>query len=136
MPLLDKVELLRKDELKIEKVFLDDENFVYVKEMTGKEYNDFQESSLEMKKDENGNPVPEMTFDNYGARLATFTVCDKNGNLLFEPEDHIRLGKNMSAKKLNKITNKAQEMNGLSGKEQDKLVKNSSADQSEDSTSA
>ena len=52
------------------------------------------------------------------------TVCDENGKRIFKDEDIPALGKK-SAKALSLIFDKAQELNGLSDEDVEKLSKNS-----------
>lgn len=130
MALLDRKKLLQKQELRIEKVNLTQDDFVFVREMTARERDRFEQSL--MTEDNKGDYV--RSLDDFRAKLAVHTVCDENGNSILTPNDYPLLSKNMRAKDLEKIINKAQEMNRISESDKEELVKNSSDGQSEDST--
>jgi len=133
--LLGRKELLRKDNLDVEKVELSDDEHVYVKQMTGRERDRFEQSIVEVSEDKNGNTSYNQNLEDFRAKLAVQTVCDKNGKNLLQPGDYEKLSMNISAKKLEKIINKAQKINGISNRDKENLVKNSKPGQSGDSTS-
>ncbi len=123
--LLNREALLKKDELKIEKVELS-KGCVYVREMTGREVDLWRKSLMkEVKTGDRRNPVEYQTsLEDFSAKLAVMTVCDENGNLLFKPQDVVTLNGNMSASNLDKIVTVAQKLNGISEEEKDVLLKN------------
>lgn len=136
MALLSKKELLAKEELKIVKVPLGGNDFVFVRQMTGRE-RDKWEQSLRTKIRNNKGEVTggEVNLDDFRAKLAVLTICDEKGELLLEPNDYAVLSQHKSAKTLETIINIAQEINKISKEDKENLVKNSKAAQSGDSTS-
>jgi hypothetical protein len=135
MAFLTRDALLQKEKLEIVKVDLGDDNFVYVRQMTGHERDAWEQSMLRKEKDAKGRVSFEQTLDNFRAKLVVQSACDENGVLLFKPEDTIALSKNMSARTLEKIVNVAQELNSISEKDKENIVKNSAAVQDGDSNS-
>jgi hypothetical protein len=133
MGLLSKKKLLEKEKLDIVKVDLGkdesgEEIFVFVKQMTGRERDKFESTLRKEIRDEKGKVKDyEQCMDDFRAKLAVATVCDENGVLLLDPKDYSILSQNMSAAKLEKIINKAQELNKISEEDKAALVKNSDA---------
>lgn len=125
--------LLQKDELKIEKVELT-RGCVYVREMTGKEKDIWEQSMLKQTKV--GNKMEyETTLDDFRAKLCVVTVCDETGKLLFEPKDVKVLNSAMSASNIEKIVAMAQKLNAITEEDKKELLKNSEADQEGSSNS-
>jgi len=128
MGLLKREKLLKKGQFKIAKVELGDGDYVFVREMSGRERDAWEAKMLE------GIPAEKLdaiTTGNMGdglkdfrASLAVRTVCDEQGVLIFKPEDVAELSMNMGAGKLQKIAMEATRLNGISKKAQDDLVKN------------
>jgi hypothetical protein len=135
MGLLTRNELLVKEVLKKVKVDLEDDKFVYVRQMTGRERDRFEQSLLKEKKGKGGSIDYERSMEDFRAKLAVNTVCDEEGNNILKPEDYPTLSQNMSAAKLEAIINKAQELNKISNEDKENLLKNSEGAQSADSTS-
>lgn len=122
--------LLQKEELEKVKVDLGKGEFVYVKQMTGRERDNFEQSLLKKHKDNKGNVVSfEQSTEDFRAKLAVCTVCDEEGKLLFLPGDFSLLSQNMSAKRLEIIINAAQKLNAISEEDKEALVKNFDAGQ-------
>jgi hypothetical protein len=128
--------LLQRDDLKIEKVELT-RGYVYVREMTGSEKDRWEQSMLKQKPNGNKNAAIEYetTLEDFRAKLAVVTICDADGNLLFEAKDIKALNKAMSATNMEKIVEVAQRLNVISQKDRDELLKNSEADQEDSSSS-
>jgi len=122
--LLNKEALLSKEELQIEKVEFDNGDYVYVRQMTGHERDAFEQSLLKKVRDGKGNITYEQATEDFRAKLAVITLCDDKGVSLLEPKDYMTLSKNMSAKRLETIINKAQELNKISEEDKEGLVKN------------
>ena len=122
--LLTRDALLTKQELKIEKVDLDDGIFVYVREMTGHERDIWERSIYEI--DKNNKPINRL--EDFRAKLAVCTICDEEGELLLTPKDVLQLSKSIGASRLEKIIDKAQDLNKVSQKDKEDLTKNSDAD--------
>jgi hypothetical protein len=134
--LLDRTLLLKKEVLEIEQVDLGKDEFIYVKQMTGRDRDKFEQSLLTEKKDKNGEVIGfDRATEDFRAKLAVRTVCDAEGNLLMEPGDYELLSQNMSAARLEKIVNAAQKLNMISETDKENLVKNSVGDQVASSTS-
>lgn len=128
--------LLKKGNLAIEKVELST-GHVFVREMTGKE-KDAWETSMVKKvlTGDKKHPVEyETTLENFRAKLAVVTICDENGNLLFSTKDVELLNGVIKATDLEKIVNKAQELNGVTEEDKEVILKNSSAGQEDNSSS-
>lgn len=136
MGLLDRNSLLAKEKLEVEKVDLGNNECVYVKQMTGRERDKFEQSLLKKIKDKKGQIVSvEQATDDFRAKLAVVTVCDENGNLLLNPDDYLVLSQHMSAARLEKIVNAAQRLNAITEEDKESLVKNLKAEPEEDSNS-
>lgn len=132
MGLLDRDGLLKKEELKVQKVDLGDGDFVFIRQMTGRERDRFDQSLIQEKKDRRGNTTYERRLGDFRAKLTVCTVCDEAGNLLLTWEDVNTLSKNMTAARLEKIVNEAQELNRISEEDKENLVKNSGDVQADD----
>lgn len=144
MGLLGKMQLFAKDKLKTEKVVLEttivepevkegdkvvkeavvQEDYVFVRQMTGHEKNVWEMSQLKQS-GAGKNTQYNVTLDEYKAKLAVVTVCDEEGELLFEPEDYKKLSMNISATKLEKIVDVAQRLNTITEEDREVIVKNS-----------
>lgn len=128
--LLNRDALLAKEELTIEKVEFDNGDFVYVRQMTGHERDLFEQSLLKKNRDSKGIVVSyEQATEDFRAKLAVVTLCDEAGNSILEPKDYPILSRNMSAKRLETIINKAQKLNAITEEDKEAIVKNSVADQ-------
>ncbi len=136
MALLNKKQLLQKDDLQIKKVWVTDEDYVCVRQMTGRERDQFEQSMLKPIKDQQGNIVDyERQLEDFRAKLAACTICDEEGKLLLHFNDYLKLSQQMSAKKLEKIVNTSQELNRITDEDKEAMVKNSKGGQNGDSTS-
>lgn len=136
MALLDRKALLKKEDLKIEKVDLGNGEFVYVRQMSAREKDQFEMSLMKPVYDDSGNLIRmEQTLEDFRAKLAVNTVCDEKGNLILLPDDYVLLSKNISAAKLEKIVNVAQRLNRITEKDKEELVKNSEQGPVDDSLS-
>ena len=133
MKQLTREDLLKKQNLRIEKVYLSKDEFVYVREMTGQGRDKFEQSLISFKQEGNTEKMVR-TLEDFRAKLAVNTVCDADGKLLFRPEDYKLLSQNISATKLERIVNKAQELSKISEEDINAMVKNSEDAQSAGST--
>lgn len=118
-------QLLRKEKLETRRVDLGEEGHVFVRQMTGRERDRFEQSLMRSEQMPDGTTKLVQSLEDFRAKLAVNTVCDEQGNNLFEPEDYEMLSRNMSAARLELIINAAQEMNRISQKDRENLVKNS-----------
>jgi len=135
MKVLTREGLLKKEKLKKEKVDLGKGEFVFVRQMTGRERDRFEQSLLKEVIDDRGQSEFKRSLDDFRAKLAVHTVCDEEGSNLLRPEDVSILSQNMSAARLELIVNKAQELNRISEEDKKNLTKNSEAVQNANSTS-
>jgi ABC-type ATPase involved in cell division len=128
--------LLAKEELEKVKVDLGKGEFVYVRQMTGRERDNFEQSLIKEKKDTKGNVVSyDRALGDFRAKLAVVTVCDEAGKGLFLPDDYSLLSQNMSAKRLELIVNAAQKLNAITEEDKEALVKNLEPDPEDNSNS-
>jgi hypothetical protein len=133
---LTREDLLKRQNLKIEKVDLGDEEFVYVREMTGHDRDAFENSIVKQKFDNKGKYVGvEQMNEDFRAKLAVVTICDEKGDLLLEPREYLQFSKSISITKLEKIVKAASELNKITEKDKEDLVKNSEAAQADNSSS-
>jgi len=132
---LNRNALLEKEVLEIEKVKLDKGAFTYVRQMTGRERDRFDQSLMQEVKDRSGNKTYERNLSDFRAKLAVNTLCDKAGKNLLTQKDVGTLSQNMSAARLERIVTKSQELNKITEEDKENLVKNSEGDQVADSNS-
>lgn len=136
MTTLSRSSLLAKEELEKVKVDLGKGEFVYVRQMTGRERDNFEQSLIKEKKDAKGNVLSyDRALGDFRAKLAVVTCCDDEGKALFLPDDYTLLSQNMSAKRLELIVNAAQKLNAISEEDKEALVKNSSPEPEDNSNS-
>jgi hypothetical protein len=134
--LLNRDLLLSKEKLEVEKVEFENGDFVFVRQMTGHERDVFEQSLLKKNKDSKGMIVSyEQATEDFRAKLAVVTLCDENGDSILKPEDYHNLSRNMSAKRLETIINKAQKLNAITEEDKENIVKNSVAVQDGNSNS-
>jgi hypothetical protein len=133
--LLKKEDLLGKWDLKIEKVEFDDGNFVFVREMTGRERDTFERSIMVETKDRKGNISYEGNIKDFRAKLCVHAICDEEGNLLLQPSDFEALSTRMPVGNLELIVNKAQELSGISPEDREALTGNLEGGQAASSSS-
>jgi hypothetical protein len=134
MAVLNRDSLLKKEDLEIVKVDLGKGDFVYVRQMTGRERDRFEQSLI--KENKNAEGGYEKSLDDFRAKLAVCTLCDAEGKALLQPGDVGTLSQNMSAARLEKIINTAQKINKISEEDKENLVKNSEVGQADNSSSA
>ena len=132
---LDRIALLTKQPLKVEKVEFENGDFVFVTEMTGHGRDVFEQSLVKKGKDAKGNVTFEQVTEEFRAKLAVCTVCDEAGEVIFNKEDYLKLSANIGAARLEKIVNAAQKLNAITKEDQEALVKNSESDREDNSSS-
>ena len=110
-------------------------DIVYVRQMTGRERDQFEASLLKKKTNAKGESTYEQNTEDFRAKLAVLTLCDEKGNSLLQPGDYSVLSQNMSAKRLEKIIIAAQKLNAITEVDKENLTKNSEADQDDNSSS-
>jgi len=120
---LTRESLLEKEILEVVKVDLDNNQIVYVRQMTGHERDKFE--SLLVTKVKKGKTFDfEQNLEDFRAKLAVSCLCDEEGALLLKSEDYKTLSQNMSAFRLEKIVNVAQKINKISDEDKEELIKN------------
>ena len=122
--LLDRKALLKKEELQVVKVDLGKDEFVYVRQMTGRERDTFEQSLIKEVKGKDGEATYERSLQDFRAKLAVCTLSNEKGESLLEPGDYELLSMSMSAARLEKIVNEAQKINKISEEDKDALTKN------------
>jgi len=128
MALLNRELLLKREVLEVTRVDLGPDEFVFVRQMTGRERDVFEQSLLKKNRDGKGTIIGyEQSTEDFRAKLAVVTICDEEGNLLLRPGDFSVLSQSMSARKLEKIINVAQKINAISEEDKEAIVKNSDA---------
>jgi hypothetical protein len=131
MGLLNRKDLLQKEKVQIVKVDLGEDNFVFVRQMSGRERDRWETSLLK----EGPGGKYQQALDDFRAKLAVATLCDEEGNLLLQHTDIGTLSQNMSAASLDKIVTEAQRINRVSEQDKEALVKNSVVGQADNSGS-
>jgi len=124
MAFLGKEKLLTQAELEIKQVTFKNGDWVFVREMTGKERNAFENSIMKQEKDNNGVLQLVQKLDNFRSKLAVCTLCDEEGTLLFTMLDVERLSAAISATMLEEIVKVAQSMNAIVPEVKEEIVKN------------
>lgn len=140
--------ILSADEIMNGKVVLDKElvplsggRAVYVREMTGTEKNHWENASMK-KTVPIGNKQADMqvNLEDYYSRIMVFTVCDADGNRLFNndwlfPKKLKEIGDKFKSSDVEAIVLTAHRINKITPEDQKVLMGNSEADQKEDSDS-
>ena len=125
--MLTRDQILKAKDLTKEKVEVPEwGGFVYVRVMTGRERDSFEQGLLLGK--------GKVNLENVRARLCALTVVDETGARLFKDKDVTELG-NKSAAALDRVYEVAQRLNRISGEDVEELEKNSGKIRSEDSAS-
>jgi len=136
MEILDRSKLLAKEELERVEVQLSETEIVFVRQMTGRERDTWEQSLRKETRDKKGTVTGyDIALNDFRAKLAVCTLCDGEGKLLLSMSDYPLLSQNMSAFKLEKIINAAQKLNAISEEDKEALVKNLEADQDDNSSS-
>jgi len=121
---LDRAHLLKKEELEIVEVDLGNGVFVFVRQMTGRERDNFEKSLYTIDTNKKGEVTTVKHLEDFRAKLVVNCVCDEKGKALLKPEDASMLSQNMSAFRLEKIVNVAQRLNAITEADKEDLVKN------------
>lgn len=127
---LNREDILGAQDIEIEEVNVPEwGGSVFVKGMTGTERDRFEASIVEQRgKDTKVNMV------NIRAKLASETICDKEGVRLFSIKDAKALGKK-SASALQRVFDVAQRLSGITGDDLDELSEEMEANPSNGSAS-
>jgi len=132
---LTRKDLLKRQELEIRKVDLGNDEFVFVREMSGRQRDAFEQSMMVEVDDGKGGSKFKQSLSDFRAKLVVNTACDSKGKPLFELSDMETLSVNMGASRLDKIADAAKELNRISDADQKAMVKNSEGGPPEDSSS-
>ena len=133
--LLGRDSLMQPDSLKKEKVVIDEAgNYVFVRQMSGRERDNFEQSLFEFVVDQDGNQVQRQKAEDFRAKLAVQVICDEEGNNLLNADDIRYISTKWSADKLEKIAQVAQRLNRIGQKDREELEKNSKDGPSANST--
>src|SRR4030042_1748061 len=137
MGLLKRKELLKREKLEILKVDLGNDDYVFVRQMTGRERDQFERSLYEFvdTPDAKEKVKMERRLENFRAKLVVCCMCDENGDLLLEYGDIFTFSNSISAARLEKIVNVAQKLNAITEEDKEALVKNSDAGQAGNTSS-
>jgi len=103
-------QLLAKEELKIEKVPLSEEDFCFVRQMTARERDRFEQSLMREEKQADGKTEYKRNLGDFRAKLAVNTLCNKEGKNLLTTNDIGTLSQNMSAARIELIVNASQKL--------------------------
>jgi len=121
---LSKSKILSASDVKLEKVNVPEwGDDVFIKTLSGTERDMFEDA------------YSRDRMKNFRARFLTLTLCDEEGDRLFEDGDVELLGKK-SAVVLNRLFEKAWSLNAFRGEDVESLGKDSPSDQSDASTSS
>jgi len=117
--MLNKDQIFSVQDLLIEEVEVPEwGGTVFVRGMTGTERDSFESSVVDIR-----GSSQKVNMINLRAKLVSLSVCDEQGNRIFNDSDVIELGKK-SAIALQRIFDVAQRLSGLSKEEMKTLEKN------------
>lgn len=129
MALLSKQDIMAADDLKIEEVPVPEwGGSVLVRTLSGRERDEFESSTVDKK---DGKP----NLDNFRAKLVGLCMVDEHGKRLFETRADITMLGNKSVAALQRVFNKAQELNGFSEADVEEMTEDFDGDPDEQSTS-
>jgi hypothetical protein len=131
MAFLTKEAIFSADDIKTEEVNVPEwGGEVLVKTLTGRERDAFENSVAGIK-----NGQRKENYANFRARFVAHCVVDENGNRLFaRDEDVEKLGRK-SVKALQRVFNKAQELNAMTDEDVEDLVEDFEVSPDENSSS-
>ena len=108
-------QILETNDLPLEAVEVPEwKTTVYMRGMTAIERDHWELSIYEAK---------GIKMENIRARLVVLTICDENGNRLFNDDEVEKLGKK-NAKVINRLFEIAQRLSGIGSKDVEELGKN------------
>lgn len=134
MAYLDRNALLKKEEFKVERVDLPNGDHVFIRQMSAKMKDDL-ESSIMKKVFKDGQFDFEQDFSGFNAKLAALSLCDETGALLLSLKDAPLLAENKPSSMIDAIAVRVSALNEITTDAKASAVKNSEADQPEDSFS-
>lgn len=105
-----------------------DPGIVYIRTISGTERDQYEQGTMQLR----GNTViPKL--ERARTKLIVLTACDEDGNRLFTTDDIRDLAKK-SARPLERIFDKARDLNGFTNQDLEELVGNSDGSRSGDSS--
>lgn len=129
---LDRDSILASSDIVTEKVEVPEwGGIVYVRSMTGRERDEFEESILVEKRERTRSgfrTTRQASLSNFRAKLAARVTYDAEGNRIFTDADASKLGEKNSAP-LQRIVAKAQELSGMTDEDVEDLVDELGKDQ-------
>lgn len=119
MSALSREDILEADDLDKREVTVEEwDGEVYIRELTGRERDAFENEIL------TGDPNdPDVNTENLRARLLVRTLCDEDGERLFEDDQMEDLAEKSGAV-LGRLFEVAQEMNGMTAEEMTDMAGN------------
>lgn len=135
MAFLNRAELLKKAQFKVERIDFPNGDFVFVRQMSSKMKDQLENSVLKRSIDKNGQVQFEQDLSGFNAKVAALSLCDEEGNPLLSLKDADLLAENKPAEMVDTISLKAGELNGISVNAKEEAVKNSEHGLPEDSSS-
>lgn len=106
--------------------------YVFVKTLTGRERDAFEAETMKTKK---GQKPGEGNYENFRARFVALTMVDENGAQIFTTRQEIAVLGTKSVAALQRVFNKAQELNGMSEEDVDDMTEDFDEAPEEDSIS-
>ena len=124
MAFLNREELLKKAQFRVERVDFPNGDFVFVRQMSAKMKDQLENSVLRKSIDKNGQVQFEQDLTGFNAKVAALSICDAEGVLLLSLKDADMLAENKPAEMIDAISLKAGELNGISVNAKEEAVKN------------
>ena len=110
MALLGKEAILLADDRKFEIVHVPEwGGDVRLRSLSGRERDEFESSTMKLK-----NGKQEQDMDNFRARFVALCIVDEDGKRIFVTKSEIGILGSKSVSALQRLFNKASEMNGMS----------------------
>ena len=103
---------------------------VMVRTLSGRERDEFEASTVKTNKGKQ-----EQNYDNFRARFVALCVVDESGKRLFNSRAEIQMLGNKSVAALQRVFNKAQELNGMTEQDVEDLTESFEEAPEGDSTS-
>lgn len=118
MALLTKEAILAADDRKTEEVPVPEwGGSVMIRTLSGRERDEFESSTIKVR-----GGKREENFANFRARLVSLCMVDETGQRLFKTRAEIDMLGNKSVAALQRVFNKAQELNGMSEQDVEELT--------------
>lgn len=126
--------ILATDDRKLERVEVPEwGGHVYVRSLSGRERDAFEAETMKTRK---GQKNQDGNFENFRARFVALCMVDENGEQLFKTRQEVSMLGSKSVAALQRVFNKAQELNGMSDDDVEDLTEDFEEAPQEVSTSA